>query len=293
MPAFPTPLKPAETRRDNPFLAASAPPRRPALTLVELLVVVSIISVLIGLLIPAVQMARESSRRTACANNLRQLGVAAKLHADAQGFFPTGGWGPEWVGDPDAGFGPKQPGGWLYNVLPYLEQQSLRNEGKGLRGDAKEAALARALQTSLSLVHCPSRREPVLYPYKGPSALKNCTPPSHVAKNDYAINTLISSQKSEVIVAEIQLRNGLSATPLAGEKAVSAEHYADGQAEGDKLALFVGDCPDVGRAAAGIAAPDANSGAGYGAAHASVCQFVFADGSVHAIAFDEEISLLK
>ena len=93
-------------------------------TLVEVLVVIAIIGVLVAITLPAVQMAREASRRSSCANNLRQQAVAVKLHDGAHKSFPTGGWGGEWLGDPDAGYGPRQPGGWIYNVLAYIEQDN-------------------------------------------------------------------------------------------------------------------------------------------------------------------------
>src|SRR4051812_21627137 len=100
-----------------------------------------------ALLLPAVQAAREASRRSACANNLHQIALGIKLHEDAQKTLPTGGWGADWVGDPDAGFGLRQPGGWIYNTLPYVEQESIREIGKGLTTSGKRAALSQLLQT--------------------------------------------------------------------------------------------------------------------------------------------------
>jgi len=75
---------------------------RPGFTLVELLVVVTIIGILIALLMPAVQGARESARRAKCANNLKQLGLGCLAHHEKYGFYPSGGWGHKWVGDPDS-----------------------------------------------------------------------------------------------------------------------------------------------------------------------------------------------
>ncbi|HMO83989.1 MAG TPA: DUF1559 domain-containing protein [Lacipirellulaceae bacterium] len=260
------------------------------LTLVEVLVVIAIIGVLIALILPAVEMAREAARRSSCANNLRQLGVAAKHHLDAQGIFPTGGWGADWVGDPDAGFGPKQPGGWIYNVLPYLEQNALRELGRGQQAAPKREALAQLLETPLATFNCPSRRLPRTYPYHGPSPLKNVEPPPKVAKSDYVINRLLSFEKSEVIAAEIQLQKGLSNVVLAGEKSLSQDHYADGTASGDTLSMYAGHSNDVSRNVTGTPTSDSVAGAGFGAPHPGVCNFVFGDGSVRPIAYDQDIS---
>ena len=92
----------------------------------ELLVVITIIGILIALLLPAVQAAREAARRMQCANQIKQLATGSLLHLDSQGHLPCGGWKWTWVGDPDRGFGPVQPGGWIYNILPYIEQPDIR-----------------------------------------------------------------------------------------------------------------------------------------------------------------------
>jgi prepilin-type N-terminal cleavage/methylation domain-containing protein len=131
---------------------------RCAFTLVEVLVVITIIGILIALLLPAIQSAREAARSAQCKNNLKQIGLAAQSHLEAQKFFPTGGWGFHWLGDPDRGFAQNQPGGWAYNILPFIEEQQLRNIGKGISGAAKQAALKTLMATPAPFFSCPSRR---------------------------------------------------------------------------------------------------------------------------------------
>jgi prepilin-type N-terminal cleavage/methylation domain-containing protein len=105
------------------------PPKRPktkaAFTLVELLVVIAIIGILIALLLPAVQAAREAARRTQCLNNLKQLGTAAHNFLSAKKYFPSSSQGKRPV-DPAMSTG--QNGSGLYQMLPYLEEQALYDQ---------------------------------------------------------------------------------------------------------------------------------------------------------------------
>ncbi len=126
---------------------------RGGFTLVELLVVIAIIGVLVSLLLPAVQNAREAGRRTQCMNNLKNLGLAAQQHLEKLRRFPSGGWGPTWVGDPDRGNNTKQPGGWVYNLLPYMEQMALHDYGRGATTSStptKAQALKKLLTTPVN-----------------------------------------------------------------------------------------------------------------------------------------------
>ena len=171
----------------------------PGFTLVELLVVIAIIGVLVALLLPAVQAAREAARRTQCRNNLKQLALACLLHEETHGFFPSGGWHWTWAGDPDRGFGETQPGAWTYSIMPYLETNTLYNSSSDgqperITGPQRRAA-RRMITTPIEMYHCPSRRPAQLYPgwalfgeaNNGPI---NSLPISDdlVAKTDYAIN---------------------------------------------------------------------------------------------------------
>lgn len=147
---------------------ARRPRRRHGFTLVELLVVIAIIGVLVALLLPAIQAAREAARRSQCANNMKQLGLAAQNHHDSQKYFPTGGWGWFWTGDADRGFGQSQPGGWSFSLLPYMEQGQVRS----LAGDGNKNTISvgqqqgalKVLQSRVESWWCPSRRSQNVFP---------------------------------------------------------------------------------------------------------------------------------
>lgn len=159
-------------------------------TLVELLVVIAIIGVLVALLLPAIQSARESARRTQCSNQLRQLAIAFQNHHDVHKHLPTGGWVFNWLGYPEYGYGKDQPGGWLYNILPYIEQQNLHDLGDGLTGADREAATLKRVQSPFEGMTCPSRRSTNVFPLTSTSLpyAYSATPIEVCSKSDYAAN---------------------------------------------------------------------------------------------------------
>jgi type II secretory pathway pseudopilin PulG len=159
-----------------------------AFTLVELLVVIGIIMLLMALLLPAVQSAREAARLVTCRNNAKQLAQGSITHLELQGYFPSGGWGWLWSGEPDRGFGKTQPGGWAYAVLPFIEQKNLHQLGAGLDNTARVPFSQQRISTAVRTFYCPSRRKAKAYPSSANHVPRNCPRPTTYAKTDYAIN---------------------------------------------------------------------------------------------------------
>jgi prepilin-type N-terminal cleavage/methylation domain-containing protein len=245
-------------------------------TLVELLVTIAIIGILVALILPAVQAARESGRQNQCKNNLKQLGLAMEGHIVAHGKYPSNGWGYLWIGDSDRGTNPKQPGGWIYNVLPYIEQKALRDVGQGMEPVDKRQVLPSLMQTPLSIFTCPTRNGIRLLPSRPTVAPHNAEWTSQVGKSDYAVNegdrfvrlvegpatleegdflaypwpdttraTGICYLRSATRPADVS--DGLSQTYLIGEKFVSSLYVDTWDDLGHDQSMYSGRCVDISR----------------------------------------------
>ena len=163
-----------------------------AFTLVELLVVIAIIGILVALLLPAIQAARESARRAQCQNHLKQMGTAFLLHENAHKIFPVREFHHGTLGMPFADTR-KQTGGWMYNILPYIEEQSLydlTDDGDPAITAKQKTAAVKMQETPVSIYNCPSRRPSKALPYTLPANWKpvNSDPMQVVVRGDYAAN---------------------------------------------------------------------------------------------------------
>ena len=155
--------------------------RRQGVTLVELLVVVAIIGLLAGLLLPAVQQARESARRTHCTNNLRQLGLATANHESARGRYPIGSESREWAERPDF---PHQFFRWsvLAHLAPFYELETLLRGLDlsvplyvGLTADAIAPQNKPIVKLTVPLFLCPSDAGRAVSDSFGPTNYAGCT----------------------------------------------------------------------------------------------------------------------
>ena len=300
---------------------------RTAITLVELIVIVSVISVLMALTLPAVLGAREASRALQCQNNLKQIGIGLHNHESTFNRLPSNGWGYNWIGEPERGSGIGQPGGWIYSSLPFLEQKPVHDIPLGILGAERFYAMADMLATPALLFRCPASSKDALtlnFIYGG---YNNSLAPKLIFESDYAgnggskpvesfpgpdsyelardYNWREPHESNGVFMARFPIRfaqiaDGLSNTYLAGEKLMSAETSASslwglGDTGGNQSA-YTGDCQDIRRTCNQAPARKwrkTNDAFRFGSMHPTTWNALFADGSVQPISYEIDLNVHK
>jgi prepilin-type N-terminal cleavage/methylation domain-containing protein/prepilin-type processing-associated H-X9-DG protein len=190
--------------------------KNPAFTLIELLVVIAIIGVLIALLLPAVQSAREAARRSQCVNSLSQIGVALHTYESAHEVLPPG------VVDPTSPIANKEAGyhvGWIVQILPFIDQ---RNAFHHFNFDTGTYAAANTTVRSLNMqaFSCPS--DPRSYSTPGvpaPSSYAGChhDVEAPIAVDNHGVLFLNSAIRGDDIL------DGRSQTIMVGEHKAEAD----------------------------------------------------------------------
>ena len=298
-------------------------------TLVELLVVIAIIAMLVTLLLPAVQAAREAARRTQCSNHLKQIGLAFQNHHSANESFPgAGGHNYSWQmtydesGNPVVG--PGQHGGWGFQILPYTEENAVWHGGPG-ESNLEKSRFARG--QPISFMFCPTRRQPEVLTAGDwlayPEASSGNT---QYAKNDYAaaahdtsvtidgstftnqgglgpvVRTFLSESRARAdefvnAVSIAKITDGTTKTLLVAEKRMNVALLGKMQAndnEGYTTAWNHDTLRYVGRAPLPdfLHASDPGDDR-FGSSHTGGMNACFADGSVRFQQFGMELNVFK
>jgi prepilin-type N-terminal cleavage/methylation domain-containing protein len=305
-------------------LTVASDPKR-GFTLVELLVVIAIIGVLVALLLPAVQAAREAARRSQCQNNLKQIGLAFQMHHDAKKFIPNSRRIRDYIT-------------WAGTIWPYLEQANIAKQWDESQDYYGQREDVRTYQVAVYL--CPSRRSPPQNSLEGDSD-DSGSPHTTGAVSDYAINLgditsggndrppstnepwidyctgvgiYSGSVETEAedgqnwpgkepIARKLEFKHvtdGLSHVPFIGEKHLNAKFF--GLAAANDSSIYNADNRKVIGRFGGPDFPLVPDDTEYtnpntydknfGSPHSAGVYFVFGDGSVRSISYEiDEISL--
>lgn len=259
-------------------------------TLVELLVVIAIIGVLVGLLLPAVQSAREAARRMGCGNNMVQLGLAAHHYEFSAEHLPSGTineTGP--IRDEPIG----KHISWMVQVLPYLEQSALYRQFDLAQGVyAPGSAKARTARVATFL--CPSQ------PYGSEGMDSDAAAASSYAACYHDSEVPIDSDNNGVFFRNSRIKfsditDGSSNTIFFGEK---VSEYPDlGWASGTRATLRNGGlfAPNPKRKQVAPAASETDSliAGGFSSLHVAGGNFVFGDGSMRFLSYSLDPKIFK
>lgn len=278
------------------------PPYKTGFTLIELLVVIAIIGILIALLLPAVQIAREAARMTQCANNLRQIGLGVELYEEQHEVYVMGRdtstqWGVSWA----------------FRLLPHLEQTGIY-ESMDYPQRVDSPANAYAMRTPVATFVCPSRRSPQADRNfddndRASKVRGVAAPGDYAANNGRTFNYYLEKPRWSPRVAgpihtysrvrRAQVTDGTSNTLAVGERYIPPprpsragfEHYDIGD-----CAFFAADNPWTIFAATGPGFPTGpldNDRTKFGSVHGNMAQFVFLDGRVDTLVYSISLSVFQ
>ncbi|QDU73190.1 hypothetical protein Pan97_01570 [Bremerella volcania] len=295
-------------------------------TLVELLVVIAIIGVLIALLLPAVQQAREAARRMQCTNNLKQLGLALHNYHDTYGAFPAISYDHEVNGGSEADH---SSWSWGTLILPQIEQTAAYDQLAPSSPDRLHEAVNNAtklaiLKTPISGFRCPSDSGPdlnshyltnqgspdhelALSNYIGVNSAGNVDR-AHSPNGIFVPGTNVDGNK-RLRVGMRDVTDGTSNTAMVGERAWklngatlgaglvfghngNADVERNGNFDTGFISVVGGGKPHINTTATcGTGCNDNDGRQGFSSVHPGGSQFVFADGSVHFLSetIDDDI----
>jgi prepilin-type N-terminal cleavage/methylation domain-containing protein len=295
---------------------------RTGFTVTEMLVVIAIIGIMMALLLPAVQMVRESGRKTVCANNLSQIGKAIAQHEVHWQNFPSAGIDelvPRSGRGTGLNYGPlpynEQGWGWAYQILPFMEKE----------GPYMDPDPARAAGLIVPSYFCPTRRKPQTrlgsgcglaartargaLDYAGNGGIGSPTQAIYPAKPDawsnqngtiipIGYNTATGIVRFPQRVNKGEIPDGVAYTILVGERNFNRQMMVDPTQPDEDNGYIAGYSWDTIRWGYEIPAKDRTTDTTtgdtrFGSSHHLVCQFVLCNGAVKSINYSIDLAVFQ